>query len=346
MKVMFIGLGSIGQRHLRNLKHVLQGQSLEIIAYRQGLQQLVIEDNNANKVESLADYYGFAEFKNLDRALDEKPDIAFICNPSSMHIPTSILCAKKGCHLFLEKPVSTGKDGLKVLERILDQNGLVNMVGLQTRFHPLVMETFRILKAQEYGRIISAHFNWSAYLPDFHPYEDYRKGYASRHDLGGGVTFSFCHELDLIQHFFGIPSSVYALGGHLSKLEIDVDDTIAAIFQCGTKSRSFPIQLSLSFAQGHVQREFSILFDDGVLRCDLEQMELQFVDHKKETKFHRRCSSLQRNDLFIAEIHHFLDCFKSRKQTQIPLEEGKASLLMSLAIHRSLRTRSPEKIDV
>ena len=346
MKAMFVGLGSIGQRHLRNLKHLRQGQPLEIFACRQNPHQLVIEDGKAHEVESLASHYGFTELKGIEEALSEEPDIAFICNPSSMHLPTSILCAKKGCHLFIEKPVSTKSDGLEELEKILEQKGLVSMVGFQTRFHPLVMETFRLLKTQEYGQVLSAHFNWAAYLPDFHPYEDYRKGYAARNDLGGGVTFSFSHELDLIQHFFGVPQSVYALGGHLSNLEIDVDDTIAALFQCGTETRSFPVQLHLSFAQGQEQREFTILLEKGVLHCDLVKQKLQIVNHKRESVLLKHLPDFPRNDLFIAETKHLLDCLQNREQTQISLTEGKVSLLMSLAIFQSLNTKFPEAIHV
>ena len=194
MKVIFVGLGSIGQRHLRNIKQLRQGQTLEIFACRQGSHQLVIEEGNTHEVESLANYYGFTEFQDLKGALSEELDIAFICNPSSMHISTSILCAKKGCHLFVEKPVSSESDGLEELEQVLEKKGLVSMIGFQTRFHPLVMETSRLLKTQRYGKVISARFNWSAYLPDFHPYEDYRNGYAARNNLGGGVTFSCAHE--------------------------------------------------------------------------------------------------------------------------------------------------------
>ena len=167
MKAMFVGLGSIGQRHLRNLKNLRTEEALEIFAYRQGSQQLAIEDGKTKKVESLANYYDFIEFKDLESAFNKEPDIAFICNPSSMHISTSILCANQGCHLFIEKPLSTESDGLDELELILEQNRLVSMVGFQTRFHPLIMEIVNLLKTQQYGRVISAHFNWSAYLPNF-----------------------------------------------------------------------------------------------------------------------------------------------------------------------------------
>ena len=80
----------------------------------------------------------------------------------------------------------------------------------------------------------------------------------------------------------------------MSNLEIDVDDTIAALFQCGTEKRSFPVQLHLSFAQGREQREFTILLEDGVLHCDLIKAQLQIVNHKKETKLNKGYPNFKR----------------------------------------------------
>jgi predicted dehydrogenase len=343
MKVLFVGMGSIGQRHLRNLKKIKESK---IIALRKSSHQTVIEDGKAFETESLASYYGFIEYDSLEGALSKKPDIAFITNPSSLHIGTAIQCAKAGCHLFIEKPLATEKDRIIELEDVLKQSNLISMVGFQSRFHPCIEETHHILQNETYGKVVSANFNWSTYLPDAHPYEDYRQGYAARQDLGGGVTFSLSHELDLIQYFFDIPLSVYAIGGDSGGLDIDVDCMVAALFRCGKEPSTFPVQLHLSFLQGEEQREFTILLEGGVLHCDLVQQKLQIVNHKKETVLLKNHSGFQRNDLFISEINHFLDCLKNQKQSRIPVLEGKKSLSISLAILKSLKTKIPESIDV
>jgi hypothetical protein len=88
------------------------------------------------------------------------------------------------------------------------------------------------------------------------------------------------------------------------------------------------------------------LLEGGVLHCDLIKTDLRFINHTKETKLYQHCLNFSKNDSFILEIKHFLDCFQNRKQTQIPLMEGKGALAMSLAIHQSLKTHSPEIIHV
>ncbi|MDD5015777.1 MAG: Gfo/Idh/MocA family oxidoreductase, partial [Atribacterota bacterium] len=177
-----------------------------------------------------------------------------------------------------------------------------------------------------------------------HPYEDYRRGYAARKDLGGGVTFGLIHELDLIQWLFGVPVEVFAVKGAPSKLEVDVEDTMMALFRCCSKTACYPVSLSLSYSQGLEQRRFCVLMQDGVLECDLQYGSLKVTRHNKGTVLVKEYKSIKRNDLFKSEMKHFLSCVIKREETNIPLSEGEKSLVMSLAVHKSLKTGKVVKI--
>ena len=122
MKVLFTGLGSIGQRHLRNLRHIM-GNSIEVIAYRVKRQVPVLDDSFQiiGEVDSIAKKYNVGEFNDLEKALAEKPKIAFITNPSSMHVDTAIKAAEAGCHLFIEKPLSADLIGIERLIELVEQ---------------------------------------------------------------------------------------------------------------------------------------------------------------------------------------------------------------------------------
>ena len=337
MKALFVGLGSIGQRHLRNFKK-LAGSEYTVLAYRTTNSNNIIKDGQALPCKSLADYYDFHEYNSLDNALAQKPNVGFICNPSNLHLETTLLLAERGTHLFIEKPLATDNALLAKLEGIIRQKKLISMVGFQSRFHPCIQETKRILGENEFGKVVSAQFNWSTYLPDHHPYEDYRQSYAARTDLGGGVTFCLSHELDLIQFFFGQPDSVYAVEGGTSKLDMKAEDTVAALFRCGDKTNSFPVSLRLSFAQGLNSRRFEILMEEGFLECDLQNNWLTVTNHMKKKIYERECKGLKRNDLFLEEMKHFLDSVSQHRETNIPVSEGTISLFIALAIHESLRT--------
>ena len=70
MKALFIGLGSIGQRHLRNLRK-LAGDSVEVIAYRAKRQVPVLNDKfQVDENANLAETYNVREFDDLDEALN------------------------------------------------------------------------------------------------------------------------------------------------------------------------------------------------------------------------------------------------------------------------------------
>jgi len=109
MKALFVGLGSIGQRHLRNLKKIL-GDSVEILAYRV-LREVPMLNDQLQVVDggSIKDKYDVAEFDDLDKALAQKPDIVFITNPGNLHIEVARKAAEAGCHLFIEKPLGIGE---------------------------------------------------------------------------------------------------------------------------------------------------------------------------------------------------------------------------------------------
>ena len=198
MKALFLGLGSIGQRHLQNFIELVPVKS-EIIAYRSTLSSnKIIINGNSKSCESLPDYYNLIEYTNFEDVLEQRPDVSFICNPSNLHLDAAIKLAGVGSNLFIEKPVATDLNNFSVLEDLVKEKMLITFIGYQSRFHPALIKIKSIIENKEFGDIISASFLWHNYLPDFHSYEDYSNSYAARSDLGGGVTFGLSHELDLI----------------------------------------------------------------------------------------------------------------------------------------------------
>ncbi len=110
MKILVIGLGGIGQRHTRNLRALL-GESVEIIAYRvRRLTHVLTATMGADQERDVEEIYNIRSFHSLDEALAEKPDIAYVCNPSSLHVAVTRACLIAGCDVFLEKPVADSLD--------------------------------------------------------------------------------------------------------------------------------------------------------------------------------------------------------------------------------------------
>ena len=342
MKILFVGLGGIGQRHCRNIRDKF-GDIVQILAYRvRGLTQTVSPSLSIEAGVDVNKKYNIILYNQLESALDQKPDITFITNPSSLHIPIAIKAAKSGSHLFIEKPISNNLDRIQDLISLTNKNKLIGMVGYQLRFHPGIELINKILANKGIGKILSVHAEVGEYLPNWHKYEDYRKMYAARKELGGGVVLSQIHEFDYLYSWFGMPHEVYAVGGHLSSLEIDTEDTAKVIMQVNYLSQSLPISVHMDFNQQPPSRGCKIIGEKGKIELNLiaQKVIVNCIDGVTEHDF----SDFERNKMFTKELDHFFLCIENGEQTMITIEDGVESLKIALAIKESLDSGIPVKL--
>ena len=338
MKILIVGLGSVGQRHVRNLGSLL-GPEIDLIAYRVRKYQHVITNqvriDPANVIEAK---YGIKTYNDLDKALEELPDIAFICNPSSLHIPVAMRAAGAGCHLFIEKPISFSYKGVEELISLAEEKNLIAQVGCQLRFHPTLISLRSLLQTETLGRVLAVRAVVGEYLPDWHTYEDYRQSYASSSSLGGGVILTQIHDLDYLYWLFGMPKRLFALGGHLSSLEIDVEDTASILMECDVGGRSIPVHLQQDYIQSPPTRKCEVLCDKGRIIADFVAPELQIYNERGIRVENRKYDSFDRNQLFLDEIDHFLNCIKNELEPIVNLRDGANSLWLALLAKESIRT--------
>jgi predicted dehydrogenase len=334
MKALFIGLGGIGQRHLRNLRTLL-GDEVEILAYRVRGDNIVLTDTLA--VEggaSLEEKYRVRVFDDLYAALGEKPEVCFVCNPSSLHIPAALAAARAGAHLFIEKPLANDMQGIDSLIACVREKKLVGLVGYQMRFHPLLQRVSKIISENLLGRIVAVRAEVGEYLPGWHPYEDYRRMYAARSDQGGGVVLSQIHELDYLCWLFGMPENLFAVGGRLGDLDIDVEDTASVLMNCG----GVPVQLHQDYLQRPPSRCLQVIGSAGKLTADLRMPALQRFDARGALVEEARFEGFERNHMFMDEMKHFLAAVRGKCAPMVSISEGADSLRVALAIKKSLAT--------
>ncbi len=337
-RALFCGLGSIGQRHLRNLRFLL-GEDVEIIAYRaRGLDYVLDDQGGIIPGASLAEKYNVKLFRSLDEALNDKPDVAFITNPNPFHLPAARAAADAGCHLFIEKPLAETVEGIDELIEAVARKKLTAFVAYQFRFHPGMKKVKEIIDSGRLGRVIAAHIVNGEYIPDWHPYEDYRETHPARRDLGGGCLNIQTHELDLGLWLLGMPRRVYAVGGQLSRLETDVEDSVSILLDCEFEGRPLPLHIHLDYLQRPPQRVCEIVGDAGRLRYDYYANEVVVYDTEARTTEITTFHQFQRNQMFIDELNHFLDCIAGNAEPLIDLHEGRRSVLISLAAHASLNS--------
>lgn len=339
MKVLIVGLGGIGQRHLRNLK-TLVPKNLEVIAYRVRRSSAVLTD--ALTVEpgvSLEEKYNIRTYTDLRRALEDKPEVAFVTNPSRLHLPVALEAAKAGCHLLIEKPLADSLEGVEELIDTVERNRLVALVGYQLRFHPCLIWLRDLLQERSIGRLLAVHLEVGEYLPGWHPYEDYRQMYAARKALGGGVILSQIHELDYAYWLFGMPRRVFALGGKLSRLEVDVEDTASILMECRQDGAILPVHVHQDFLQKPPSRRCEIIGDAGKIVWDYHGGTLTIWRAETKEPQVRRLERFERNQLFVDELRHFLACLRGEQKPIVTLRDGANSLKIALAARQSLETQ-------
>ncbi len=336
MKVLMIGLGGIGQRHVRNLRSVL-GSEVDIIAYRARRLRHVLTDRlEIDPGSDLEDKYQIHAYEDLDQAFAQNPEAVFICNPSSLHIPVALSAAKAGCHLFIEKPLSDSYEGVEELISLVENQRLIAVVGYQMRFHPCLQHVRSLLRRQAIGRVLAVRVEVGEYLPGWHAYEDYRQMYASRRELGGGAILSQIHEMDYIYWLFGIPRRVFAVGGHLSSLDIDVEDTASILMEYSADGRSMPVHLQQDYVQRPPSRTCQVIGDAGKIIIDFHAPSIQVFDERGQSAESRIFEGFQRNQLFLDELNHFLNCLQGNETPMVTVRDGAQSLRMALAARESL----------
>ncbi len=338
MKILMIGLGAIGQRHVRNLR-MLYGDQVELIAYRARNQSPALTDSmQVEPGQDLHTKYTIRGFDDLPSALEQKPQITFICNPSSLHISSALLAARAGSHLFIEKPLSGDMDGVAELQQVVQEKRLVAYVGYQMRFHPCLSRLHTLLSAGSIGKVLVVRVEVGEYLPGWHTYEDYRLSYAARRELGGGALLSQIHEFDYLYWFFGLPSRIFTLGGHLSSLELDVEDVASTLMEFHTEDYKFPAHVQQDYIQRPPSRTCQVIGEAGKILVDLNALSLRHYDAAGQLVIDENFAGFQRNQLFLDELSHFIACVKGEQQPLVDLHAGVQSLRMALAARQSLQT--------
>jgi len=321
MKYLFVGLGSIGQRHLRNLRDMTEEP---ILAYR----------TNTKNVEDLNKKYNIKSYTDLNKAFEEKPGVVFITNPTSLHMPVALKSANNNCHIFIEKPISHDLNQVDQLFSITEKNNKICFIGLNYRFHPNLIKIKQLLDENKIGKVLFARIQAGQYLPDWHPEEDYKKGCSARKDLGGGTVLTLIHEIDYAYWLFGRIDSVLAQTEKLSSLKIDVEDIAAMILK--TKNDAI-IELHLDYLQRPATRTMEIVGEKGTINWDYFKNEVKLFLNKENRWITYREKSFGRNDMYLDELKHFLKCINGEEKQKITNKDVEEVMKIVKAIKKSSR---------
>jgi predicted dehydrogenase len=331
MRFLIAGLGSIGRRHFRNL--IALGEK-DIVLLRTRKATLPDDELAGYPVET-----------DIQEALSKyKPDAVVVANPTSLHLDVAIPAAEAGCQILLEKPVSHSLERLDVLKRTAEKSGSKVLVGFQFRYHPTLNKARELIRSNVLGKILTVHAHWGEYLPQWHPWEDYRQSYAARANLGGGVILTLTHPLDYLRYLLGEVESLYSFNGHVSPLEIDVED----VAEIGLKFTNGAVGgVHVNYFQRPPVHHLEIVGTNGTLRWDnadgilhLYKFPASFgsysdVPPAPVMETFSLPEGFERNQLFVAQTRHFIETAHSGSEPVCSLDDGIMALRLALAAHQS-----------
>jgi len=289
-KILFAGLGSIGQRHLENIISILKERNIyySIDALRTSKSSFDNIDNIYTTYNSIPNGY----------------DITFITNPTNLHYSAIQKLKNKTKNLFIEKPIFN-----KYYQ--LDFTKGINYVACPLRFHPIIkkLKTF-----VEDNNVFSYRAIASSYLPEWRKNSDYTKCYSASKKMGGGVHLDLIHEIDYLKWIFGKPNTVSSLSNKVSSLQISSNDISVYIF----KHKNVVGSLHLDYFgryKNKDKRDIEIFTNDDTIIFDITNNSIKYLKNDK-------IKYLQKEDIYINEMNYFLDLVssKNKKYYNMPKE--------------------------
>ena len=331
MRFLICGIGSIGQRHYRNLKSL----GHELALFRAGgganapfIDKFLSEEQASGRKLNI--------YRDLNEATNDfKPNAVFITNPNSKHMETALLAARAGQNIFIEKPLTHNMDGLEELKALAEKKNLKIMIGYNLRWHPLLKKMKAMVAKGSIGQPLSAHIEMGENIEDWHPWEDYRQAYAAYKKGGGGAVLCFSHDIDYLYWFFGMPEKIQAVGGKITPLSGDAEDMVKALLEYKNK---FIVSLHLDYWQRTPKRYFEIIGTTGKITWDYYTKNLTLVSRDNNTApiVYTVPDNFDRNDMFIDETKDFIAALGNKSDVPVPLREGIDVLDISLGIKKQI----------
>jgi len=324
MQFAVIGGGSIGKRHVGNL-------------LTRGIDPsgITVVDPRADRREECVTRFGVNVAETAEALEALSLTGAFICSPTAMHVQHAVPLAKRGIHLLIEKPLDASLAGAAALAEAAEEGGAKILVGYCFRFSLHVRKLKELVDSGVIGRPLYVRGEFSEYLPDWHPYEDYRSFYMAKRDQGGGSLLDQSHIMDMVAWLFGQPDRIFAFNGAVSDLETDVDDMAeATLFYDSGLIASVHQDM---FGRAH-RKTLEVKGTLGNLEWNAYDLSVSHYDAaSKTTKTYHTPKDYQ--IMYLNELDHFLAlCSDPSAAPAVTLQEGIEGMQVIDAILKSNKT--------
>jgi len=331
-RVLIVGYGSIGSRHLRLARQLLPAADIRVLRHH---------------ADDFVPEYANGCFHDLASALAFAPQLAVIANPAPFHLPVALPLAEQGVHLLIEKPLSDSAADISRLIEVCQHQQCVLMTGYNLRFLPSLTRFRDLVRSGELvGKITSVRCEIGQYLPSWRPGVDYRKGVSARKALGGGALLELSHEIDYLCWIFGRVDWVRAALLRQGDLEIDVEDSAHLLlgFEPAADGHQLVAALNMDFIRHDTTRSCVAIGSEGSLRWNALTGCVDFFARGAANWQTIYSHAPQRDESYIAEWHHLLRLVEDRKTPLVSGEDGLMVMEVIDAARRASNSCGLERI--
>ncbi len=306
-KILIVGTGSIGRRHVDN--------------FSKFVNEIDIVDVREDRIEEAKSKFKINKsFKDYNEAIDSnKYDSIIITAPPHLHLPIADKAVNKNNNIFIEKPLGMNVEGWDQIAKECNQKKLINYVAYCHRHINYTQKFKSIIDSGKIGKIFNIVIRWGSYLPDWHPWEDYRTFYMAKKDQGGGALLDESHGIDLLRFIFGEVDEVFAVVDQISNLEISADDHAFLTLRLKNKSLA---QISFDLNARYTFCKIEATGENGTAIWDRVEHNIKIYDADKkkwETESYTRDDFL---NMYPNQTQHYINCIEGKSKPIIDIQDA------------------------
>ena len=326
-----IGVGSIGERHLRCFQ----------ATGRADVSFVEINDSLRNQI---SERYGVQGFPDLESALRRRPDfdpqqtlrstVAVVATPANLHIPVAQRLAEANFHLLIEKPLSACLMGIDRLQQVVQERRLVVGVAYVYRSFPALNEMRNALLSGQLGRPVEIVAVCGQNFPTYRP--AYRSTYYTDRATGGGaIQDALTHIINTGEWLVGPVDRLVTDAAHQVLEGVTVEDTVHVLARHGDVLGNY----SLNQHQAPNEITLTVICEHGTVRWESHQNRWRWMTRPGDSWHDHPNDPMQRDTAFIIQADRFLDAVENLTPPVCTLEEGIQTLNVNLAALASVDQR-------
>lgn len=307
MKVLVVGCGSIGIRHLTCL--LAREGKVEPMAFD-------VSPQGADRVKALSTSIPF--FANYDQALAEKPDLVIICTPNEQHEECALAAFQANAHVLCEKPIAHSVESGRRIVEAAQRFKRILAVGYTERFRPSFEFITETVHSPDFGVLVGGRSLCGTYNTLLCAKSDFRSV------TFGALIVDYTHELNMLQSLFGPVRDLVCKGNAIAHKPLDSNPSLAAMLI--EYNSGAIVSVHFDYVEHPQRRIMEIIGSNQTIEFDLQLDQVKIFDWQKPGVMIRQFDNI-RNDRFVAEHSNIFEAITKGTRPRVDGHEALDALI-------------------